>query len=155
MKKLLVVLVLAAVATGAFAQDVFASYNEPNDFNLYASVGYVWNFEANVGAEFMLGEFALGPLPFDWGIQVRGGFDIGYYFYYGIGALASLHLGLGVIPIEFYAALGVCYNNWSSYFVSVASYNGLTWWFSDKLGLLLEGGYLGWYFYGIGLEFKL
>ena len=37
MKKLLIVLVLIGVTAGAFAQDVFASYNEPGNFNIYAS----------------------------------------------------------------------------------------------------------------------
>ena len=31
----------------------------------------------------------------------------------------------------------------------------MTWWFSKNMGLLLENGYLGSYFDGIGLEFKL
>jgi hypothetical protein len=155
MKKLLIVLVLIGVTAGAFAQDVFASYNEPGNFNIYASVGWAWNLEASVAAEWMVGEFALGPLPFDWGIQVRGAFDIGYSFYFGAGALASLHLGIAAVPIEFYAALGICYNSWSSYFVSVASYNGVTWWFTPSMGLLVEGGYLGWGFWGVGLEFKI
>jgi len=155
MKKLLVVLVLAAVATGAFAQDVFASYNEPGDFNLYASIGYIYDLEVSVGAEYILGEFALGPLPFDWGLELRGQFEFDFYggFYYGLGALATLHTGLSVVPLEFYVALGLGWNNWN--FLRLASYNGLTWWFSDKMGLLLEGGYVGWSFWGIGLEFKL
>jgi len=155
-KLLLVVLVLAAVATGAFAQDVFASYNEPNDFNVYASVGFYWNLEVSAAAEWMIGEFALGPLPFDWGVQVRGVFDIGSYFGFGVGALGSLHLGLAPVPIEFYIALGVAYYNWGvGVPITFASYNGCTWWFSEKLGLVVEGGYVGWGFWGVGLEFKI
>ena len=157
MKKLLVVLVLAAVATGAFAQDVFASYNEPGNVNLYASVGFYWNLEASVAAEYMIGEFALGPVPFDWGVQVRGGFDIwSGWFGYGIGVLPSLHLSLSVVPIEFYAAIGACfYGPTAGFPVAFASYGGVTWWFSDKIGLLLENGYLGWYLWGVGVEVKL
>jgi len=159
MKKLLLVMVvLLGVGGAAFAQDVFASYNEPGDINIYASVGYIWSLEASVGAEFVIGEFALGTLPFDWGVAVRGAFDIslsGGWFGYGVGALAQLHLGLSVVPIEFYVALGACYNNWSTYHVSLASFNGLTWWFSDNMGLLVEGGYVGWSFWGVGLEFKI
>jgi hypothetical protein len=155
MKKLLVVLVLVAVAAGAFAQDVFTSYNEPGDFNLYASLGYYYNLEASVGAEYIIGEFALGPLPFDWGLEARGQFDIGFggSFYWGAGALATLHLGLSVVPLEFYVALGIAYTNW--YGIYLASYNGMTWWFSDKIGLLVEGGTVGWGFWGVGLEFKI
>ncbi len=80
MKKLLVVLlVLVGVTAGAFAQDVFASYNEPGDFNIYASIGWAWNLEVSAAAEYMIGEFDTRTVcPFDWGVMVRGGFDIGY-----------------------------------------------------------------------------
>jgi hypothetical protein len=158
MKKLCVVLlVLAAVATGAFAQDVFASFNEPGDINLYASVGFYWNLEASVAAEYVIGEFALGPLPFDWGVAVRGGFDIGAgYFGYAAAALATLHTGLAVFPVEFYASIGAAfYGPTVAFPVSFATYGGATWWFSKNVGLLVENGYLGWYFWGVGVEFKL
>jgi hypothetical protein len=156
MKKLLVALVLIAVAAGAFAQDVFTSYNEKGDINIYASVGYVWYIEASVAAEFIVGQFNLGTVPLDWGIAVRGGMEFwGAGVDFGVGGLGTLHLGLGVFPVEFYLSLGVCYNNWSSLPITVASYGGLTWWFSKNIGLLLEGGYLGWGFDGIGLEVEL
>ena len=158
MKKLLVVLlVLTAVAAGAFAEEVFTSFNKPGDINLYASVGwYVWP-EVSVAAEYVIGEFALGPLPFDWGVAVRGGFDIGSgYFGYAAAALATLHTGLAVFPLEFYASIGAAfYGPTVGFPVSFASYGGLTWWFSENIGLLVENGYLGWYFWGVGVEFKL
>jgi hypothetical protein len=157
MKKILVVMVvLLAVAGAAFAQDVFASYNEPGNVNFYASVGWSGWFEVSAAAEYMIGEFELGPLPFDWGVMARGGIEIGSgWVDFGVGALATLHLGLGVVPIEFYIALGACYNNWTSFPVTFANYNGVTWWFSESMGLVAEGGYLGWYFWGVGLEFKI
>jgi hypothetical protein len=157
MKKLLVVLVvLAAVGTGAFAQDIFASYNKPGNINVYVSGGYAWYFEVSAAAEVMIGEFALGPASVDWGLMARGGLEIGAgWVDFGVGALASMHLGLAVMPIEFYIALGACYNNWTTFPVAFASYNGVTYWFSKSLGVVVEGGYIGWYFWGVGLEFKL
>ena len=158
MKKLLVVLlVLVGVTAGAFAQDIFASYDQPGNINIYASLGWAWNLEVSAAAEFMAGEFALGPLPMDWGVMVRGVFDVGSYFGFGVGALATLHTGLAAFPIEFYIALGVAYYNWglSGFPLTFASYNGMTWWFSKNMGLLVEGGYVGWGFWGVGLEFKL
>ena len=78
MKKLLLVMVvLLAVSGAAFAQDVFASYNKPGDINLYASVGWSGWFEVSAAAEYMVGEFNLGTLPFDWGIMARGGMEFG------------------------------------------------------------------------------
>jgi hypothetical protein len=156
MKKLLVVLVLIGVATGVFAQDVFASYNAPGNVNVYASVGWAWNLEASVAAEYMIGEFALGPLPLDWGLMVRGVFDIGSYFGFGVGALATLHTGITAFPVEFYIALGAAYYNWGTGLpIAFASYNGVTWWFSKNMGIVAEGGYVGWGFWGVGLEFKI
>jgi hypothetical protein len=155
MKKLLVVLVLIGVAAGVFAQDVFASYNKPGDVNIYASVGW-WAWpEVNVAAEYVIGEFELGPLPFDWGIAARGGFDFGAgYFGFSAGVLATLHLGVAAFPLDFYASAGVCYNS-GYYPFNFASMGGLTWWFTPSMGLLLESGYLGWGFWGVGLEFKI
>jgi hypothetical protein len=157
MKKLLVVLVLIAVTAGAFADDIFTSYNKPGNINVYASVGWYFWPEVSVAAEYVAGEFKIGTVPLDWGVAVRGGMD----FWsggvdYAVGALATLHLGLAVAPIEFYASLGACFYGPTSYFpVTVASYGGVTWWFSKKIGLVLENGYLGWYFWGAGLELKL
>lgn len=158
MKKLCVVLlVLTAVAAGAFAEDVFTSFNAPGDINLYASVGYYWYPEVSVAAEYVIGEFALGPLPFDWGVAVRGGINIwGGGIGYAVAALATLHTGLAVFPLEFYASIGAAfYGPTVAFPVSFASYGGATWWFSKNVGLLLENGYLGWYYWGVGVEFKL
>ena len=154
MKKLLVVLVvLVAFATGAFAQDMFASYNKPGNVNIYASAGWYGFPEVTVGLEYMIGEFNIGPVPLDWGIQARAGLEF-YGFDFTAGAMASLHMGL-IWNLEIYAALGVCYNSWTTFPLDVASYNGITYWVSKNLGVLVETGYLGWYFWGVGVEFKL
>ncbi|MCX7030746.1 MAG: hypothetical protein NTU62_11600 [Spirochaetes bacterium] len=156
MKKLLVVLVLIGVAAGAFAQDWAASYNKPGNINLYASGGWYYWPEVSVAAEYMIGEFNIGPVPLDWGVAVRGGMDFwSGGIDYSVGALATLHLGL-IWNLEFYASLGACfYGPTAAFPVTVASYEGLTYWFSKSLGVVLESGYLGWYFWGVGIEFKL
>jgi hypothetical protein len=78
------------------------------------------------------------------------------WFGYGIGILPSLHLGLGVVPVEFYASIGACfYGPTGSFPVTFASFGGVTWWFSDSIGLVVENGYLGWYLWGVGVEVKL
>ncbi len=158
MKKLFVVLVvLLAVGTGAFAADVFASYNKPGDLNVYASVGWYVFPEVSVAAEYVIGEFALGPVPFDWGVAVRGGMDFwSGGIDYAIGALATLHTGLVAFPLEFYASIGAAFHGPTAAFpVAFATYGGVTWWFSKNLGLVLENGYLGWYFWGVGVELKI
>ncbi len=76
------------------------------------------------------------------------------WFGFSAGVLATLHLGLEFAPLDFYAALGVCYNN-HVYPFNVASLGGVAWWFTPSMGLLVESGYLGFGYWGVGLEFKI
>jgi len=157
MKKLLVVLlVLAGVTAGAFAQDVFASYNAPGDFNVYASVGYWWGIDVNVAAEYMIGEFDLGPVPFDWGVMARGGMQFwGGGLDFGVAALATLHMGLSW-NLEFSVGAGVtAFNTWTTFPVTWAQVATVRYWFSENMAVFAEEGSIGFYYWGVGLEFKL
>jgi hypothetical protein len=156
MKKLLLVLVvLIGVSGAAFAQDWAASYNEPGDFNIYASAGYWWGVDLNVAAEYMIGEFSLGPIPFDWGIMARGGMEFwSGYLEWGAGALATLHMGLSW-NVEFSIALGACYSSYSLHPFSFAYGAIARYWFSKSLAVIAEEGYLGFSYWGVGLELKI
>lgn len=166
MKKLVVGLVLAFLLVGALtvsAEDkIFASWNQKGHSNLYASVGINgWGLDLSAGFEPILGEFNLGPIPFDWGVMARGivGFDpfYSYGFNWGAGALASLHMGL-VWNLDFYAALGLGIAGWygTAFRFGFASFNGLSYKLSDKFFVLLEGGYIVYSgIWGIGVVVKL
>lgn len=155
MKKLLVVLVLVGVAAGAFADEPFASWNEKGDVNVYASVGFWGGVDAVVGAEFILGEFDLGPVPCDWGVMASAGIEWWYGMYFGVGALATFHLGL-TWNLDFSLAAGVtAYNNLTSFPVTWAHDAIARYWFSEKMAAFVREGYLGFHFWGVGLEFKL
>lgn len=166
MKKTVIGLVLALLLVGAMtasAEDaVFASWNQKGHTNIYASVGYnYWGLDGSVGFEPILGEFDLGPLPFDWGIMARGlvGFDMfsTYGFNWGAGVLASLHLGL-VWNLDFYAALGLGLAGYPGYpfRFGLSSFNGVSYKISDKFFILLEGGYTVWTsIWGVGVVVKL
>jgi hypothetical protein len=173
MKKLVLVFVLVLAATSAFAQSSWAkSYNKNGQFNIDVSVGYWYGITGSVGLEFIITEFKIGNVPFDFGVAVRGAVEyIPYYYdsaiFWGAGPLATLHMGLNAIPIEFFISAGLglygygwtsgyTYAGYSAFGVGFASIDGIIWHFSPNFGLLLEGGYVGaagvW---GIGVELKL
>jgi hypothetical protein len=163
MKRLSIVLALAFLVAGAlpmFAADqVFASYNKPNDVNLYAEVG--WGGGASLGAavglEYIAGEFALGPVPFDWGFMGKGLLELGFpYLGVGAAAMATLHMGL-VWNLDFYAGVGL---GLSIIPLPVgfgfAQAAGLTYKLSDSMTLLFDQTYAaGNFVTGVGLKFKL
>jgi hypothetical protein len=172
MKRVVVLLMMVLLATAAFAQAKAApkkttakaepswakSYNADMSFNLYASVGWALGFTGSVAGELILTEFKIGPVPFDFGVAVRGAFEAyqtwfgygGAYVYWGAAPLATLHLGLSAVPIEFYISAGIAlYGSTDTYWFAApvmlgfASVEGVIWHLSPNFGLLLEGGYLG------------
>ncbi|HTO21921.1 MAG TPA: hypothetical protein VMQ10_05525 [Spirochaetia bacterium] len=173
-----VVLLLCISVAGAFAAEKkssevpwLASLNGPGTVNFTVTGGYTWwGLGLNAGAEFTLSQFALGPLPLDFGITAQGslGFDP-----FGIGVaaagLATLNIGFdfgkGVV-FEAFVGLGpgIVTETWSGgggLGFGIAEYSGFTWWFSKNIGLTGEEGYVSafgwgyWYFAGIGVTFKL
>lgn len=165
MKKIAVGLVLIFLLAGALsvsAEDqIFASWNQKGHTNVYASVGYnYWGLDLSAGIEPILGEFAIGPVPFDWGIMGRA--LIGYDFYWGdlswgAGVLASLHMGL-VWNLDFYAALGLGLAGYPGYpfRLGISSFNGVSYKLNDKFFILVEGGYTVWTsIWGVGVVIKL
>ena len=181
MKKRIVVslvLVLLMCATfGAFAADKMfpwmASYNKAGHINVYGGVGYYWGgFDVAAGAEYIVGEFDIAGVPLEWGIMAQATLGFANYSYssgldWGAAPMASLHWGTNFgnnLKFDFYisAGLGVYGGSYWSYWNSgavgfgFASYEGVTWMFSNNLGLLLEYGYIGWTSTGaIGVTWKL
>jgi hypothetical protein len=187
MKRAIFAVLILLLATGAFAeakantketsQSWATSYNKDGQFNIYASLGWAWGFTASVCPEYIITEFEIGEIPFDFGVAVRGAIE--FYdgavlgasgltgVYWGAAPLATLHLGLASIPLEFYISVGVAFYGWSwsadyigsgygGFNFGFATVEGVIWHFSDMFGLILEGGYLGgagvW---GIGVEIQL
>ncbi len=157
MKKLFVVLVvLLAVGTGAFAADVFASYNAPGDLNVYASAGFWGGFDVLVGVEYIVGEFMLGPMPFDWGVMATGGVEFwAGWVGFGVGAMATLHTGL-IWNMDFSVAAGVtAYNNVTAFPVTWAHDAAARYWISKNMALFVHEGWVGFNYWGVGVELKL
>jgi hypothetical protein len=164
MKKLVVGLVLAFLLVGTMAlsaeDQIFASYNQKGHINLYGSVGYgyYYGIEGSVAAEYIIGEFAIGPVPFDWGVMARGliGFEPYYGLSWGVGGLASLHMGL-VWNLDFYASLGFGFSSWwGDPYPGFWSTNGVSYKLSKNLFVLVEAGYTSWTSYwGVGAVLKM
>jgi hypothetical protein len=176
--------VLLCVAVGAFAKETkpsktypwMASYNQPGQLNLYASVGwYGYGIELSAGPEFIIGSFDIADIPLEWGITVRGlvGFGgfLGYasWIDWGVAPMAALHWGVdlgGALKFDWYVGLGLAisgstgtYYSWGSsggLNFGPASFNGVTWQFSDNIGLIAEYAYAGYVSVGgVGVKFNL
>jgi hypothetical protein len=177
----IVILLLCVSVAGAFAGEKkssqvpwLVSLNGPGTINFTITGGYTWwGLGLNAGAEFTVSQFALGPVPLDFGITAQGsvGFDP-----FGIGVaaagLATLNIGFDFgqsLKFEAFLGLGpgIVLETWAGapgVGIGIAQYGGWTWWFSKNIGLTGEEGYVstfgwaggfGWYFAGIGVTFKL
>jgi hypothetical protein len=170
------VIALMLVSTfGAFAASNplpwIVSYNKAGQLDLTLTGGYSWyGFGANVGAELFLGQFDIAGIPLSWGITAKGsaGFG-GYGIGISAGALATLNIGFdfgSIWKFESFVGigLGVLLDTWGSsspFGIGLAQNFGWTWWFSKNIGLTAEQGYIdaflwgSWYYYGLGVTFKL
>jgi hypothetical protein len=157
-KKIVVGLVLAFLLVGALS---LSAWNQKGHMNFYGSVGYnYWGLDGSIGIEPILGEFAIGPVPLDWGVMARGIVGVDLYWgdlIWGAGALASLHMGL-VWNLDFYAALGLGIAGYPGYpfRFGFSSFNGMSYKINEKFFVLVEGGYAVWNsFWGVGVVVKL
>ncbi|MGA2480220.1 MAG: hypothetical protein ABSG63_15815 [Spirochaetia bacterium] len=160
-----VLVLLLSSALGAFAADNsyawMTSYNKPNHINVYGGVGYYFGgFSVTGGAEYIISDFNIGPVPLEWGIMAQAILGFSNYSYttgldWGAAPMASLHWGTnfgGGAKFDFFISAGLglyggaywAFYNTGAVGLGFASYDGAMWMFSNNLGLLLEYGYIGW-----------
>lgn len=171
----LLFLVMSAIGGFAASQNLYpwmTSHNKPGHLNAYAAIGYYYGgFSGTAGAEIILGQFDIASIPLEWGIMGQGiignnSFNPGIDW--GAAPLVALHWGVDFGKprrFDLYAAIGLgvyggAYQNFffssSPIGLGFASYDGVSWLFSDNIALMLEYGYIGWTsVFGIGLQFKL
>ena len=160
MKKRVVVgfvLALLLVGTLGFSapQSIFAAYNKPGNVNLDLAAGYGGWFGAGVQAEVILGKFDIGTLPFQWGLMGAGVLDVPF-MELGAGAMLTLHLGLSVIPLDFFVGMGIGFDFFGGFFPGFAETYGVAYKLSDSLTVLAVDTWLaGPYVYGVGIQLKL
>jgi hypothetical protein len=148
------------------------SYNDPGKVNAYGSVGlYGYGLDASVAGEYILNKFNIGPVPLEWGLEGRGVMGFGSYSGYsswvdwGIAPMATLHWGVNFgkpwrfdayigAGAGFYGTTGTYWSNGNG--LGFASWDGVAWYFADKMALIAEGGYIGHTSSGgIGLKMNL
>jgi hypothetical protein len=142
MKRVLVLcLSLTLVAAAVFAKDpearpkaaVGSSYFLPGHFSFLADLGTSlgnYGIDACGGAEYDIGAFKIGTLPFTWGVAARGGYESipeSSYYSYSVSDTGFTAAGLGILHFS-----------WKSLYPKVAILRNL----DSYLGL---GG--GYYYY--------
>jgi hypothetical protein len=167
-KSVVVILSLLCIAGMVFAADKAASTSmQPyvDKGNILANVGIGWGGLGG-GAEYEIVRFDIANVvPVVVGAGVRVALDPGILstyssFTFGGGALATCHVeltGLNVpdwvkkLDLSFGLGLGVATGTPSGYYsgytakpgIGLASFEGLTYFFSKNLGVILENGYVG------------
>jgi hypothetical protein len=179
MKRILLAVVLVLMVAGAtsgFAADTslswMTSYNKTGHFNVYGGLGYYYGgFNITGGAEYIGGNFDIGVVPLEWGIMAQAILGFSNYSYasgvdWGAAPMASLHWGtnfggLAKFDVFISAGLGIFGGAYWQYYhepvgFGFATYEGVSWMFSNDFGLLLESGVIGWVWTGaIGVVWKL
>ena len=174
----LILILCAAMGAFAFEQKSktvpwLASLNGNGQLNIYAGAGfYGLGIDVEGGAEFIITNFDIGPIPLAFGVQVRGGVGFSSLFGvswidWGVGPLASLHLCAdwgSIWKFDWYIGLGLgisgstgtFYIGQNPIFLSFASADGVAWMFSNNIGLLLDYLYIGnLSSFGVGVKIAL
>jgi len=159
-KRIVLVLVAVMALVGALSasaadNNVFASYNKPGNVNLNVAAGWGGWLGVGAQAEFIIGKFDLGPVPFQWGLMAAGIVDIPY-IEIGAGGMATLHMGLGIVPLDFFLGLGLGVDFYGGFSLGLAQTAGVAYKLSNSLTVMgtdtwLDGAYL----YGVGIQLKL
>jgi len=156
------VVLILAIPGAAFAQKNWNGLVHKGDFAAYVGLGFGWGFTVVPGVEWAFADVKVGGVvPLAFGVSGKGIFNFypGYFSSYGLGALATAHLGMKGLDLpeflqnfDFYIGLGVglSFFSYASYFydygafrVGFATADGVAYYFNDKWALYLEGTYWG------------
>ncbi|RPJ08599.1 MAG: hypothetical protein EHM28_03855 [Spirochaetaceae bacterium] len=179
MKKrfLIGIALMLLAAVGLFAQTPVQSwaksYNRDGQIDLYASVGYWLGICVSATGEYVIGEWNIGGIPFDYGVQVMGIFEnystdiLTETFsvnYWGVAPMFAVHMGLSNAPFEFIVAAGLGFYGYMTDEPSLddqgfggigfATSETAIWYFADNMGLLVQFAYVGaTSIWGIGIRY--
>jgi hypothetical protein len=173
MKKLALVLavlvLILAIPGAAFAQkSSWDGLVHKGDFAAFVGVGLGWGFSIVPGVEWAFVDVKIGDtVPLAFGVVGKGviNFYSDFFTSYGVGALASAHLGLKGLDIpkffqnlDFYISAGVAFSAFSYATGSTLDYgdtrfgfatsDGVAYYINDKWAIYLEGNY--WSYAGNG-----
>jgi opacity protein-like surface antigen len=159
----LAVILVLVLPSAAFAQKNWVGLVHKGDFAAYAGVGVGYGFSVVPGVEWAFADVKFGnTVPVAFGLTGKGilNFYPGFWSSYGLGALATAHLGLKGLDLpdflqrlDFYisAGLGVSYFSWNSGYTALfndwhfgfATADGVAYYFNDKWAIYAEGTYMG------------
>ncbi len=162
-----VMLVLGAASAFAFEQKSktyswMASYDRTGQLNLYVSAGFYYvGYDIGGGVEYIVGNFSISGVPFEWGLMGRGLIGFGSaagasWTDWGLAPMATLHWGTDFgsgLKFELYGALGLgVFGTTGDYytfltghgpFLGFAGAGGVAWHFADNFALILDYSYVG------------
>jgi len=166
MKKWVLALVvgtlLLAIPASVFAQNVNWDGNyKKGDFAVFGGVGFGYGFSIVPGVELSLAEWKVGDVvPLTFGVAAKGSINIYSSFWtaYGLGALATVHLGFRGLDIpewmqnfDVYVSLGlgVSFFNYTAvpsgfgddFYFGFATADGVAYFINEKLAVYAEGNY--------------
>ena len=168
MKKLVLVFAVGVLLLGIpatlFAQNMDWEGNyEKGDFSVFAGVGFSgYGFSIVPGVEYTFVQWKAGDVvPLSFGITGKGSINIysSYWTSYGVGALATVHLGFRGLDIpeflqrfDVYVSVGLAasffnytgtLSGWDqkdSYF-GFATADGVAYFVNDRFAVYAEGNY--------------
>jgi hypothetical protein len=166
---LIVGALLLMVPAAVFSQDVNWEGNyEKGDLSVYGGIGIGYGFSIVPGVEFTFAEWKAGDVvPFSFGVTAKGAINIfsNYWTSFGVGGLATLHLGFRGLDIpEFLqnfdvyvsAGLGLSFFNYTGsysgftedFYFGFVTADGVAYFINDKFAVYAEGNY---WTYGAGV----
>lgn len=167
MKKLVLALVVATillvVPAAVFSQDMNWEGNyQKGDFSAFAGVGFGGlGITIIPGVELSLAEWKVGDVvPLTFGVAAKGSINIysSYWTAYGIGGLATVHMGFRGLDIpeflqnfDVYASLGlgISFFNYTTvpsgygdnFYFGLATADGVAYFINEKFAVYAEGNY--------------
>ncbi len=163
-----VLILILAIPSAVFAQKKappkggWEGLVHKGDFAAYAGIGIGYGFSIVPGVEWIFADVKAGTVPLAFGLSAKGliNFYPGFWSSYGIGALATGHLGLKGLDIpeffqnlDFYISLGLglSYFSWEAGYVPLfdnphfgfATADGVAYYINKKWAVYIEGTYVG------------
>lgn len=158
---LAVVVLVLAIPGSAFAQSSWNGLVHKGDFAAFVGLGLGWGFSVAPGVEWAFADVKFGnTVPVAFGLTGKGviNFYSGFWTSYGIGALATAHLGLKGLDIpeflqnlDFYLSAGIAFSffdydagstlDYGDSKLGFATSDGVAYYINDKWAVYLEGNY--------------
>lgn len=178
LKKILLALALSVAFCGfASAENTtFEPIMDPGTLAVNGGLSFGWGIGAGGGAEFVFARIDIAEVfPITFGAAGRGYFSTAWgYSFLDLAAMGTAHFGFRgldvpenvkrwIDPFDYYIGVGIGVSLLDGGYdwgltrspVNIASMSGVNYFLNDNLAINFEGGYMGYWGYGlIGVLFK-